>query len=174
MGFPVPSFRARNLAVQLSVLSSRLPIPFLPLPLTPATPEFRSESLPLRAPLARRCTHSLRCARQIPANKLPALLNYKSWGSSASRHVFRVRPYSHHCRVLFLRYCARCGGRNIFRSLLFQSRGAPPYPPATLAAVSPRRPVCESSRWPFRVHRAPRQRPSHISPALSFRDSPSR
>src|SRR2546430_9164935 len=89
MGFPVPSSRAWNLAVELLVLSSRFPIRFFPLPLTPATPEFRSESLPLRAPLARRCTHSLRCARQILANKLPAPLNYKSWGSSASRHVFR-------------------------------------------------------------------------------------
>src|SRR2546430_7678622 len=81
MGFPVPSSRAWNLAVELLVLSSRFPIRFFPLPLTPATPEFRSESLPLRAPLARRCTHSLRCARQILANKLPAPLNYKSWGS---------------------------------------------------------------------------------------------
>src|SRR5690348_8273426 len=174
MEFPVLLSRGWNLAVELSVLSSRLPIPFLPLPLTPVRTEFRSESLPLRAPLARRCTHSLRCARQIPANKLPALLNYKSWGSSASRHVFRVRPYSRHCRGLFLRYCARCGGRNIFRSLLFQLCGAPPYPPAILAAAFLRQRVCESNRWPFRAQRRRRQRPSHICPALSFPSIPSR
>src|SRR6266581_3907916 len=146
----------------------------LPACAMPVTPEFRFESPRSRELPLRRCTHSLRCARRIPAGRFRALSNCKYAGSSAARRVSPTHPCSRRCREPFLQCCDQYGEKSISRNPLSRSHCGPLYPPAIPAVASLLPRACESIRKPCRAPREQRRKPLHISPAPSRRSTPSR